>query len=334
MRTSRGHDSSKWFSAGSHGRFLVLALLAGAIVFPGAKQAHASPTLNFGRGPAFLAAGPLNVAAVYDVPMGTTPTLTFSGAGASRFHVNSATHPLANTYVFSLAVDTTATAQPGDAYTATASDGKSIGGTTQPSVTSGGIVDNVAPPAPSLTFDGPTAWVAAGAHTLTAVYGEPMGTTPNLAFDGPGGGHFATSSTAQPAPDTYVFTVTVDATLTSQGGEGYVLAVTAGRDLTGNVQSSPTTLSGVVDNNAPGEPSLGFSRDPGRLTSGPLTITAAYAEPMGTTPSLVFSRDRVMPPGPSREPCLEAEPHGFGPWIAARRPVMRMLRVGLQRGTD
>ncbi|MBI3893077.1 MAG: hypothetical protein HY303_16285, partial [Candidatus Wallbacteria bacterium] len=49
---------------------------------------------------------------------------------------------------------------------------------------------------------------------------------------------------------------------------------------------------------------------------------------------IAHCRDRVMPPGPSREPCLEAEPHGFGPWIAARRPVMRMLRVGLQRGTD
>ncbi|MBI3893526.1 MAG: hypothetical protein HY303_18565, partial [Candidatus Wallbacteria bacterium] len=184
------------------------------------------PALSFSKGPGFVSAGALAVTAAYNEPMGTTPTLVFSGTGGSHFTVSSTTRPSSSLYVFSVAVDTTATAQGGDAYTATVDAGVDPSGNAQsgPAIQAG-IADNRAPALLTVTFSRGPAFVNAGALSVTATYNEAMSTTPTLTFTGAGAAHLAASSTTRSATNTYVFSVTVDASPTSQGGDAYVARV-------------------------------------------------------------------------------------------------------------
>ncbi len=258
------------------------------------------PTLTFSKGPAGLTAGAFTVTADYGESINVTPTLTFSGVAATngRFsggNVFSSPSRVGQTrFVFSVTTTGT-TDQAGEAYAAAVGGATDLTGAAQTAdATATGVVDTNAPPVPLLTFSSGPGSIGAGPLSITVDYAEPIDSTPTLSLSGPapGVGLFGSSNTltnpTRISPTRFVYTLTV-AGITSQLGEAYAASVNGATDLVGNAQAGPAQAAGAVDTTGPAAPRLSFSRGPGKIGSGLFSITALYAESIGTAPTLVMT---------------------------------------------
>ncbi|MBI4865584.1 MAG: hypothetical protein HY816_01405 [Candidatus Wallbacteria bacterium] len=255
-------------------------------------------SLTFSRGPALLKPGTLAVTADFSeaIAADTTPTLTFSGAGATIAITTlspAASRISATQFVYSTTVDTTATAQEGEPYTATLTGGEDASGNAATGDAETGLVDTVAP-AGTLTFSRGPAFLSPGSLTVTADYNEPVAasTTPTLTFSGAGATTAITSLTpaaSRVSPTQFVYSTTVDTTATSPAGDPYTATLAGGEDAAGNVAGGDVetgTVDTVVASGA-----LTFSRGPAFLSPGSLTVTADYSEAIAAdaTPTLAFT---------------------------------------------
>ncbi|MBI4872527.1 MAG: hypothetical protein HY814_13285, partial [Candidatus Riflebacteria bacterium] len=251
-----------------------------------------APQLTFSKGPGFINQGELTVTAdfVEGIVSAFTPTLAFSGTGGPRFSVGAVTRSNADKrFAWPVTVDVTATAQAGDAYTATVSAGQDYAFNQQAVKLQSGTVDTVYPEITSVTYNKePFRYKDGDLLLITATFNEDVTpTSAKITLTGGvvDGSDVANAPMSPVSRQTWIFQATVR---DSDGPDGGRTLDIDGIDAAGNVCDETPNNVFVVDNT---HPAATITYDPTPLVAGPVWIKADFAETLAENPLVRVARD-------------------------------------------
>ncbi|MBI4870582.1 MAG: hypothetical protein HY814_03345 [Candidatus Riflebacteria bacterium] len=250
-------------------------------------QLQPTVALAYNRPGTAFPAGPLTISATFSEVLATVPTVAVDGQGTANDVAPTAMSPTANPLVWTFAATLVSGAD--GLATVTIANGRSNAGYENAAATNATFTVDATGPVATLAFTRGPAVLGAGALSLTATFDEATVTQPTLAVTA-GAEFFNAPVLRQVSATVFAFDLTVGATATAQAGSPYSLTLSGASDALGNAQAQ-TVVNGTVDTVAPPAPVLSFSRGPGFVGSGPLTVTADFVEPLLSTvdPVLTFS---------------------------------------------